>query len=164
MKLKQIFYLIAALVVILGFAGFLKSKQPAESATAPPYQSSAVAASETFYDFGSVPINGGKVTKIFKVKNNSETKVTVKEMHTSCMCTEASLKLGDQSFGPFGMPGHASMPQINAAFPAQSEAEIEVVFDPAAHGPAGIGVIERLVTLETSDGKLQLSIKASVIP
>ncbi|KKT83316.1 MAG: hypothetical protein UW81_C0021G0020, partial [Candidatus Giovannonibacteria bacterium GW2011_GWC2_44_9] len=41
----------------------------------------------------------------------------------------------------------------------------EVVFDPAAHGPAGVGRIERAVYLENSASEaLQLKFSATVTP
>ena len=45
------------------------------------------------------------------------------------------------------------------------DAVVEVVFDPAAHGPAGIGPIERVVTIENSAGRpLELAFNATVTP
>ena len=64
------------------------------------------------------------------------------------------------------MEGHGSpVPTINEELPAGQEAQIEVVFDPAAHGPAGVGPISRNVFVETTDGKkLVFEIKAQVTP
>lgn len=67
--------------------------------------------------------------------------------------------------GPFGMPGHGAIPTINEALEPGTEATIEVVFDPAAHGPAGVGKVNRVVTVETASGEaLQLSFQATVTP
>ncbi|MBI4049656.1 MAG: DUF1573 domain-containing protein [Candidatus Doudnabacteria bacterium] len=163
MKLKQIIYLTIVVLVVLGFAGFLKSRQPVKQQNASA-QNSVLTADSNFYDFGSVPINGGKVEKIFQIRNPSDSSVFLKEMHTSCMCTEATLELNGQAFGPFGMPGHAALPQISMPLAASASANVKVVFDPAAHGPSGIGTIERVVTLVTSDGEIQFNIKANVTP
>ena len=111
-----------------------------------------MSAAETSYDFGTVPMSKGKVTHIFKVTNSSAGPVIVSKLYTSCMCTEASLITEDKRLGPFGMPGHGFIPKINESFNPNEEAEVEVVFDPAAHGPAGIGKIERLVTIEVENG------------
>ena len=45
------------------------------------------------------------------------------------------------------------------------DAIIEVVFDPAAHGPAGIGPVDRVVTIENTAGRpLVLAFAATVTP
>ena len=81
------------------------------------------------------------------------------------MCTQATLDLNGQKFGPYGMPGHGVVPTFNATLPAQGEAVITAVFDPAAHGPAGIGKIARTIILETSDGaSLEVGFSAFVTP
>ena len=74
--------------------------------------------------------------------------------------------MGDRRVGPFGMEGHGGpIPTINEELPANQEVQVEVMFDPAAHGPAGVGPITRNVILETSDGKkLVFEIKAKVTP
>jgi hypothetical protein len=50
------------------------------------------------------------------------------------------------------MPGHGFIPSIGEILDAGASVDVEVVFDPAAHGPAGVGRIERVVTLENSAG------------
>ena len=81
------------------------------------------------------------------------------------MCTTASLIIGDKQFGPVGMPGHGAIPTINQTINANEEATVEVVFDPAAHGPAGVGRIERIVTLENNAGRpVVLQFAALVTP
>ena len=63
------------------------------------------------------------------------------------------------------MPGHGFIPGINEAVQPGEEAEVEVVFDPAAHGTAGVGKIERLVYVENNGSRtMQFLIKASVTP
>jgi len=63
------------------------------------------------------------------------------------------------------MPGHTAIPNLSVQIEPGQTAEVEAVFDPAAHGPAGVGVIERQVTLELNgQSPLQLSFKAVVTP
>ena len=63
------------------------------------------------------------------------------------------------------MPGHGFGPKIDETFLPGEEAVIEVIFDPSAHGPAGIGTVERAVYLENDSGLLlELLIKAVVAP
>ena len=102
---------------------------------------------------------------MFKIKNNGDKEVKVSKLYTSCMCTSASLITSDGRRGPFSMPGHSSIPVIDVPLKAGEEAEIEVVYDPAAHGPAGVGRIERDVILENDAGApLTLKIAANVTP
>ena len=108
----------------------------------------------------------GKVHRLFPVANESDIPVTIQTITTSCMCTEAFLIGGEARKGPFGMPGHGfNSPPVNEVIPAKESRNIEVVFDPAAHGPAGIGRIERSVFIETAEGGTQaITIKALVTP
>lgn len=81
------------------------------------------------------------------------------------MCTTATLMMGGKQFGPYGMPGHGFIPKINETMDAGEEATVEVVFDPAAHGPAGVGRIERGITIENNAGRpLELGFTALVTP
>lgn len=122
-------------------------------------------ANETFHDFGTISMKNGKVSKIFKVRNVKTESVTLTKIYTSCMCTDAKLTVAGKTQGPFGMLGHGIVPKINENLAPSQEAEVEVVFNPNAHGPAGVGTIERSVTIEGQNGKLtQLNIKANVIP
>lgn len=155
-------------VVLLG-ALLLFSAPPGggnQSANPPEVLLSALEADERFFDFGTVSMARGKVTKNYTIKNSTDSAVVVKKLYTSCMCTQASLVRGEKRVGPFGMPGHSgSIPTINQELKAGEEAVVEVVFDPAAHGPAGVGPVAREVYVETLDGgKLTLSFKANVTP
>ncbi len=120
---------------------------------------------ETRYDFGSVSMAAGKVNRIVKIKNQSQDSVKVRKVYTSCMCTAATLRKGGIDFGPFGMEGHGFTPRLNEVFVPGEEAELRVEFDPAAHGPAGVGMIEREVYVETDSGaKVNFYFKALVTP
>jgi len=117
------------------------------------------------YDFGTISMAKGVVRHTFKIKNESEEAVTVSKMYTSCMCTTATLAANGDQFGPFGMPGHGVIPKINKMINPGEEAMVEVAFDPAAHGPAGIGRIQRTITLENNAGQpVELLFAAVVTP
>lgn len=120
---------------------------------------------EKSYDFGTISMAKGKVSHAFKIKNTGSSPVTIKKVFTSCMCTTATLKTALGTKGPFGMKGHAAVPEINTVIASGEEAEVEVVFDPAAHGPAGTGEIRRAVYVETegSNKPLELSFEAVVV-
>lgn len=118
-----------------------------------------------FYDFGAISMANGKVSYDFKVRNTTENTVEIERIYTSCMCTEALLIKGDTERGPFGMPGHGFVPPVNESLQSGEEAIVRVIFDPAAHGPAGVGTIKRAVYLEGGRSKLiELQFSATVTP
>jgi len=130
-------------------------------------QVSMLSASETFYDFGTISMKDGNVQKDFTVSNLTDQDVLIPSIVTSCMCTEALLVEIDGTIkGTFGMPGHGgAVPPANELIKAGESRTIRVVYDPNAHGPAGVGKINRTVTLTDESGTaLQLEIQAVVTP
>lgn len=125
------------------------------------------ALSEDFYDFGTISMKNGMVTKSFTVTNTSREEAILKSLTTSCMCTNVYIVGEDgKKRGPFGMPGHGgTVPKANERIGRGESREIEVAYDPNAHGPAGVGMINRLVFLESESGEiLELKIKVNVTP
>ena len=166
-----LWYLVAGIgisAVIIG-AGLYVSPSDEAAGRAAVGENAAprvLSATEDFFDFGSISMAKGRVSKTFPVRNDSASQVTVRKVYTSCMCTSAYLVVGDKKRGPFGMPGHGGALTTTYQKVAPGETvNVEVVFDPAAHGPAGVGNISRVVTIETEEGSpLTLSFKASVTP
>lgn len=125
----------------------------------------SLTAPETFFDFGTISMKAGEVRHAFKIKNSSNESVVINKMYTSCMCTIATLMMENKQFGPYGMPGHGFIPKINQAINPEEEATVEVIFDPAAHGPAGVGRIQRAITIENNAGKpVEFQFAAVVTP
>lgn len=155
--------LAAAALVGLMFLG--RSIQSATSSQTEIAVKSALTASETLYDFGMVSMKNGKVSHRFKITNPTDKDVTAEYLSTSCMCTTVYIVDGSSQNGPYGMEGMGSNGKAKMIFKPWETREIEVVFDPNAHGPAGVGPIQRYVTLTDADrGKLQLEIKGVVKP
>lgn len=103
------------------------------------------------FDFGVIPIMGGKVSHIFEIKNEGTEPVKIKKVYTSCMCTEAFITVGEKDYGSYGMPGHggkSSNADIEAL--AGESVFVKAVFNPLAHGPDATGDILREVYLETN--------------
>ncbi|MCR4306492.1 MAG: DUF1573 domain-containing protein [Candidatus Yonathbacteria bacterium] len=121
-------------------------------------------ATESFYDLGTISMSAGKVSRVFKITNSGGSPVQIKKIYTSCMCTTATLITREGSAGPFGMPGHAAIPTISEPIAPNEEASVEIVFDPAAHGPAATGKVRRIIYLETDAQKepIELSFEATV--
>lgn len=165
MTLKNIIIYVLSTAAVVG--GLVWIARPNQNANLDPTAAviSTLAASENQYDFGAISMANGNVSKTFTVSNSGSESVMLEKIYTSCMCTEASLILNGQKFGPYGMPGHGLVPKVNRALAAGETAEIEVVFNPNAHGPAGVGPIERIIFVEEKGRQpLELNIKAMVTP
>lgn len=122
-------------------------------------------AHEASFDFGSISMGAGKVSHRYWLSNEGGTPVFVKKIYTSCMCTTATFVKGARVIGSYGMPGHGPLPDVNQSFAPGEAAYIDVVFDPAAHGPAGLGRTERFVTIDNGGGqRMQLRLVANVRP
>jgi hypothetical protein len=120
------------------------------------------------YDVGTVSMADGLVKKTFEIKNIGEEDLKIENIRTSCACTTAFFKIGDKVGPKFGMPGHG----INPSFWSEKigpgeKADLEVIFDPAFHGPQGAGSIIRAVYFSTSDPQnkeAEVRLIANVIP
>jgi len=116
-------------------------------------------------DLGDVPIGGGKVQTSFMVRNDSDEAVRLVSVYTSCMCTTAVLAFEDgPKEGPFGMPGHDLPTSLDRSLGAGQTMEVEVTFDPAAHGPDAVGPVTRGIAIHLDDGEvLILQFNANVV-
>lgn len=126
---------------------------------------SPLAADEWRHDFGEIPIDGGDVTTTFTLTNQGEDAAQLAAVYTSCGCTSAVLEFTDgSSVGPFGMPGHGAMPELERNLEPGESFDVQVTFDPAAHGPQGLGSVMRAVNIHTRDGgTTELRIRADVV-
>ena len=150
---------------LIGLLGFLLSESKGSQPENTDQSNGFLAAEESSFDFGNISMAAGKVSHTFKIKNSGAEPVIISKIYTSCMCTETTLVKQNGRFGPFGMPGHISIPKINQILKADEEAAVEVVFDPAAHGPAGLGQTERKITIENNGkNEMTLLIRANVMP
>lgn len=149
------------IVLAVGVLFWLGKTNSSSTPDKPPLGANLLSASEGSFDFGTISMARGNVSRTVKVKNNSSEPVLIEKLYTSCMCTNVSLMMGGKKMGPYGMPGHGFIPKINQMMNPGEEAEIEIVFDPTAHGPAGIGKVDRVVYVE-SDKSALLELKFSV--
>jgi len=128
------------------------------------FDSAQFAVAEPFRSLGSLSMAAGPATFSFELKNETDTPLRIDRITTSCMCTEATLEYDNRSFGPFGMPGHGFSPRISETIPSGESATVKVTFDPAAHGPSGVGPIQRDVFVESGDTVTTLGFSATVTP
>ena len=119
--------------------------------------------SENNVDFGTISMADGDVFRSYFLKNGGNEPVLITKIWTSCMCTEAVLKTSSgEERGRFGMHGPEGP---NFEVPPGETVEIEAVYDPNAHGPAGVGPIARSIFVETNSStnpKLELKFKGVV--
>lgn len=159
--------IITVIIIVMGLVGLVflgKSAQkniPKENGI-----KSALITTESLYDFGTISMKDGDVTKEFTVTNPTLKDIFISTLVTSCMCTEAFMVGPDGTVkGPFGMSSMGYVPPVNDTIKAGESRIVRVVYDPNAHGPAGVGFVDRFVYLtDVSGSKLQLEIKAVVTP
>ena len=159
--------IIIVTLVIIGIIGLMIwGKSAQNSVEADTGAISNLTYSEKLYDFGTISMKNGLVTKDFTVTNNTDKDIAIPSLVTSCMCTKAYfVKPDGASKGPFGMPSMGFVPPLNETIKVGESVIVRAVYDPNAHGPAGVGPIDRfLVLTDVAGGKLQLEIKALVTP
>ncbi|MEK7590147.1 MAG: DUF1573 domain-containing protein [Patescibacteria group bacterium] len=127
-----------------------------------------LAAIESNFDFGTISMRNGKVSYKFEIKNDGTEPLTINKIYTSCMCTTVTMTDSTgKNYGIFGMPGHGgAASRTNVKLDAGKSLMAEAVFDPAAHGPSGVGLAQRTVYFETDSIKsptLELNFTATVI-
>jgi len=155
---------VIGIVAVFGVIAWFSSKSLNKANSEPNHNlSTSLSAKETNYDFGTVSMAAGKVAHSFEFTNTSSQPVLITSVSTSCMCTEATLFYKQDKIGPFAMVGMGKNDANEKISPGDS-ASIEVIFDPAAHGPAGVGTISRVVTVETDAGMLTFDFSANVTP
>lgn len=150
-------------ILILVGGIFLVSGESLSSATITSSQSAKAAVNQKNYDWGNISFNGGNVSKSFTIKNTGTDILKLTNIKTSCHCTKAQVKIGDTASPYFGMSSISSW--VGNIAPGQ-EAQLEVIFDPAYHGPQGVGPISRLVSVETNDAsnpRIEFSLTGTVI-
>lgn len=151
---------VVALVLIAGFGLILASKSadaPSERAATGIVNASLVTKAEQ-YDFGTIDINGGKVSTEFPVTNTGEEPIVVKDGTTSCACTSAELE-----GVTFDM--HKGMARTVTIEPGETKM-MTATYDPLFHGPNGTGKITREVILKTNSvvtPEIRARFKANVV-
>jgi len=99
------------------------------------------AKSELFHDFGAMDIQGGKVNHTFSLLNKSEQALSLVDLKTSCMCTQAQI-IDQNGVKVSNVKGFKVL--------AGQEFDVLVTYDPLAHGPDAVGEVNRSIMLTTS--------------
>jgi hypothetical protein len=140
--------LLSSLLVVIGFAVLFGNKEVSGTLGFVD----GVDVNPVSYELGSVPIDKGIITREYSVINTTDQTMKLKKITTSCMCTQAKVKIGERETRFFGMEGHGVIiPSVNLEIEPGQEVLVSVNFDPAAHGKEGIGLFDRVVWLTFSD-------------
>lgn len=122
-----------------------------------------VATQERAYDWGTIDMDDGMATKQFEITNSGTEPLQLYNVTTSCTCTTAQLISEGQRSPLYSM--HTKSKYVHELAPGET-AQLEVVFNPAFHGPSGVGAITRQVTVETNNPQepaLNFVVSADVI-
>lgn len=154
-------FVIATFWILLGGVYFIgKSTAPAQVASS---QDAKAVVSKKTYDWGTIPYSGGVATAEFPINNEGTGVLKLTNVKTSCACTKAQITI-DGAQSPF-----FSMHSVSSwvgEVPSGKEAKLTVIFDPAFHGPSGVGPMTRIISMETNDQnnkKLEFTLTGTVV-
>jgi hypothetical protein len=144
---------VAIVVLVLGFVGIIWAIK-SESAGSANKGTPKLVLEIAKFDFGDVSMANGLAKKKVKITNQGDGDLKISRMQTSCMCTKVFLDVGGKRSPEFGMPGHGGAGSANwsqVIKPGES-GELEMIFDPNAHGPDAVGPITREINVFSNDG------------
>jgi len=154
-KRLMYFGVIALIVIIGGVAwGLLGAGKTDPSSVSSSGGASKIVLEPSQWDAGEISMANGKYSRTVTVKNSGDAPLKIMGVQTSCMCTSASLTVNSEKSPAFGMPGHGRAPLWDGMEIAPgAEGQLEIIFDPLAHGPDATGKVVREVYLRTNDPK-----------
>lgn len=150
-KIKKILLFLLPTLLIVGGLTFIVLKLSSNSKSESQTSQTGAPKMEINlkeYDLGNVSMAAGVVKKTFEIKNNGSGDLKIEGIRTSCHCTTAVLKIGEKKSPEFGLDGSGFWSQNIS--PSQM-AYLEIIFDPAYHGPQGVGQAVRAIYLSTND-------------
>jgi len=168
MNIKNpILWMIIVTIAIIFGSIFLVS---ATTQTPPQVKASSFAKAYTVdptsFDWGNIAYSGPKATKSFTIKNTGTGTLELYNIRTSCHCTKAYLTIDRQDSPEFGMDMGGNISSYVGKVKPGDKAKLTVIFDPAFHGPSGIGPINRFVDVDTNDSttpKLTFTLTGTVV-
>lgn len=153
--------LFALLILIGGIVAL--SGSSTTSTTISTSQNAKASVDQKTYDWGTINMKDGNVSKTFAIKNAGTDVLKLTKVKTSCHCTKAQVTINGNTSPSFGM--NTVSPWVGEV-PPGNEAQLNIVFDPAYHGPNGIGPITRYISVDTNDpnnSTLEFTLTANVI-
>lgn len=153
--------ILGTIVLLFGGIFFLSKTTATPQITASQNAKAAVVG--TSFDWGNIPMYKGLAVKSFIIKNSGTDTLKLFNIKTSCHCTKAYATINGVDGPRFGMADLSSWVGIVAP---GGEAKITAEFDPAYHGPQGVGSINRFVSVETNDednSKITFTLTGNVV-
>jgi len=164
MNEKKVIIMSVVLTIVLLFGGvFFLTKTTATPQISASQNAKAYVIDATSFDWGNIPMYKGLAIKSFTIKNSGTDILKIFNIKTSCHCTKAYATINGVDSSRFGMSDLSSW--IGEVAPGK-EAKITAEFDPAYHGPTGVGPINRFVSVETNDKsntKLTFTLTGNVV-
>lgn len=161
---KKFIILTIVLTAVLLFGGiFFLSKTTNTPQISASQNAKAFVVDPTSFDWGTIPMSKGNAVKTFTIKNEGTDALKLYNIKTSCHCTKAYITINGVDGPRFGMSDLSSW---IGEVPAGQDAKLTAVFDPAYHGPQGVGPINRFVSVETNDranSKLTFTLTGNVV-
>lgn len=143
-KIKKAIFISLPIVLIAGGIIFALLNSPSESKN-PGAPKIEIPQKE--YDAGTISMADGPIKYTYEIKNTGDGDLKINSIWTSCHCTTSRLTVGDKTSEEFGMDKRSTSQKI-----APGETGfLEVTFDPAFHGPRGVGSAVRAIYLSTND-------------
>lgn len=140
------FVLLITALSVVGFAyGFAQTSQ---KKVILPSGGAKALIDKSSVEWGQIKFSGGKVKAIYRITNTGTETLKLYGATTSCACTLGTITSNGKVTPPFGM--HSPMSATVEVAPGV-EAVVEALFDPAFHGPGGVGPISRTITVQTND-------------
>lgn len=140
--------LIASLLILGGGIFLLSQSSSSTKQDITLSKNAKLEAKEKTFDWGEIKYSKGNATKTFTIKNVGSDPLKLYNIKTSCACTKANLTIEGKLSPDFSMHSKSSW---SGEIGPGKEAILNVIFDPAFHGPTGVGPMERLISLQTND-------------
>lgn len=145
---KILLLVILSSLVILGGGVLLFNKNQPSSSTITASSQAKMETDSKSFDWGEIKLNSGDAKKTFVLKNVGSEVLKLTNVKTSCTCTTAQVEIEGNKSPLFGMHDLSSWV---GEVPVGKSATLEVVFDPAFHGPNGTGPVTRYISVDTND-------------
>lgn len=165
---KKFVILMAVLILgIIGFAIYISSSSNSNTkATVSKTIGAKISVDHNFRQVDDIEYSKGILYHSFPIKNEGSKDLEIANMTTSCMCTKAFLKIDGKNGPEFGMKGMSASSDWKGILKPGQSAEVIAAFDPAFHGPQGVGEVVRAVSFETNDPQnpyVELSFEGVVV-
>lgn len=158
---RLIFTILIGVVALMGSGVYLAAKL-GTPANVRMNKDALLSVTETDKELGDISIDQDLVVTDFLIKNVGSESLALYNLTTSCMCTVVQVQIGDVISPEFKMGDRST---YVANVPPGEAATIKLIFDPAFHGPNGLGEVTRQAMMRTNDPrepKLVFTMSATV--